>query len=159
MIFTPASTRSSATPWAASVGTARTPTTTSSSRITRSRSSYGRTTRFSFTLVPTLAGEDVRPGDRLAQVAGAEQGDVVLARAAEDLADLRDERVHVVAHAALAELAEAGQVAADLGRVHVRVVGQLLRGDGLATHLLRLGQDLEIAREAGGNAPRQAPGS
>ena len=51
-----------------------------------------------------MVGEDVRRGDRLAEVAGAEQRDVVLAGGAQDLADLRDERVDVVAHAALAEL-------------------------------------------------------
>ena len=54
-----------------------------------------------------VVGEDVRARDRLAQVARAEQRDVVLARGPQDLPDLRDERVHVVAHAPLAELAEA----------------------------------------------------
>ena len=54
-----------------------------------------------------VVGEDVARGDRPAEVAGAEQRDVVLARRPQDLADLRDERVDVVAHAALAELAEA----------------------------------------------------
>ena len=56
-----------------------------------------------------VVGEDVRGGDRLAEVAGAEQRDVVLAAGAQDLADLRDQRVDVVAHAALAELAEAAR--------------------------------------------------
>src|SRR5262249_29661093 len=101
-------------------------------------------------------GEDRRAGDRLAEVAGAEQGDVVLPGGAEDLADLRDQRVDVVADPALAELAEAGEVAADLGRVDVGVIGGLLRGDRLAAHLARLGQDLEVAREAGGDAQRKA---
>ena len=54
-----------------------------------------------------VVGEDVGAGDRRAEVAGAEQRDVVLARGAQDLADLRDQRVDVVADAALAELAEA----------------------------------------------------
>jgi hypothetical protein len=40
-------------------------------------------------------------------MAGAEQRDVVLAGGPQDLADLRDERVDVVADAALAELPEA----------------------------------------------------
>ncbi len=87
---------------------------------------------------------------------GAEQGDVVLARGAQDLADLRDQRVDVVADAALAELAEARQVAADLGRVDVRVVGELLRGDRLLAHLARLGQDLEVARQPRRDAEREA---
>ena len=169
MIFTPASTRSSATSWAAPVGTASTPTTTSSSRITLLEVVVGADGQVLVDLLPDLrrvlveqrddaeavVGEDVRAGDRLAQVARAEQRDVVLAGGAQDLADLRDERVDVVADAALAELAEAGQVAADLRRVDVRVVGELLRGDRLAAHLLRLGQDLEVARQARGDAQRQ----
>ena len=87
---------------------------------------------------------------------GAEQRDVVLARGPQDLADLGDERVDVVADAALAELAEAREVAADLGRVDVRVVGELLRGDRLLAHLARLDQDLEVAREPRRDAEREA---
>ena len=49
MIFTPASTRSSATSWAR-VGTASTPTTTSSSRIDPLEVVVGRTVRLSLTL-------------------------------------------------------------------------------------------------------------
>jgi hypothetical protein len=77
---------------------------------------------------------------------------------AQDLADLRDERVDVVAHPALAELPEAGQVAADLRRVDVRVLRQLLRGDRLLAHLAGLGQDLQVAREPGGDAEREPVG-
>src|SRR5919205_775279 len=86
---------------------------------------------------------------------GAEQRDVVLAGSAQDLADLRDERVDVVADPALAELAEARQVAPDLRGVDVRVVAQLLRGDGLLAHLLRLREDLQVPRQARGDAERQ----
>src|SRR4029079_18752534 len=86
----------------------------------------------------------------------AEQRDVVLARGAQDLADLRDERVDVVADAALAELAEARQVAPDLGGVDVRVVAELLRGDRLLAHLLGLREDLQVARQARGDAEREA---
>ncbi len=102
-----------------------------------------------------VVGEDVRGGDRLAEVARAEQGDVVLAGRAQDLADLRDERLDVVADAALAELAEAGEVAADLGRVDVRVVGELLRGDRLLAHLLGLREHLQVARQPRRDAQRQ----
>ena len=171
MIFTPASTSLSASAWAAAVGTARTPTTMSSSSTICCRSSGWRTCAvptFSpiFAVVgvedrhdaEAVVGEDVRGGDRLAEVAGAEQRDVVLAAGAQDLADLRDERVDVVADAALAELAEAGQVAADLRRVHVRVLGELLRGDRLLAHLAGLGQHLQVAGEARGDAQRQAVG-
>src|SRR6185503_15806837 len=89
-----------------------------------------------------------RARDRAAEVPGTEQRDVVLARGAQDLADLRHERIDVVAHAALAELAEAGQVAPDLRRVDVGVVGELLRRDRLLPHLLRLSEDLQVARQA-----------
>ena len=168
MIFTPASTRRSATSWAAAAGTARTPTTISSSATTAARSPKSRTSS-SPTCLPTtlrvdvedrddleaVVGEDVRAGDRLAEVAGAEEGDVVLAGGAQDLADLRDQRVDVVADAALAELAEAGEVAADLGRVDVGVLGELLRGDRLPAHLAGLGQHLQVAREARRDAQRE----
>ena len=99
-----------------------------------------------------MVGEDVRAGDRLPEMAGAEQRDVVLAGGPQDLADLLDQRLDVVAHPALAELAEAGQVAADLGRVDVGVVRELLRGDRALAHLPGLGQHLEVAGE-----PRRDP--
>ena len=60
--------------------------------------------------------------------------------------------VDVVADAALAELPEGGEIAADLRRVDVRVVRDLLRGDPVLAHLLRLGQNLEVAAEPGGHA-------
>ena len=66
-----------------------------------------------------------------------------------------DQRVDPVADPALAELAEAREVAPDLGRVDVRVLGQLLRGDRLLAHLPSLDQDLEVAREARRHAERQ----
>src|SRR5262249_3191647 len=91
----------------------------------------------------TVVGEDVRPRDRTPEMARAEQRDVVLARGPQDLAYLPDERVDVVADAALAELAEAGQIAADLRRVDVRVVRELLGGDRGLAHLVGLRQDLE----------------
>src|SRR3954468_6750609 len=106
----------------------------------------------------TVVGEDVAGGDRLAEVACAEQRDVVLAGGPQDLADLADEAVDVVADAALAELPEPGEVAPDLRRVDVGVLGELLRRDRLLAHLAGLGQDLEIAGEAGGHAERQAVG-
>src|SRR5207249_9444643 len=57
-------------------------------------------------------GEDRRACDRLAEPPGADQGDVVLPLRPEDLPDLPEERVDVVAHPTLAELPERGQVAA-----------------------------------------------
>ena len=64
--------------------------------------------------------------------------------------------VDVVADAALAELAEAGEVAADLRRVDVRAVGELLRGDRLLALLLGLREDLQVARQPRGDAEREA---
>ena len=81
--------------------------------------------------------------------------DVVLARGAQDAADLGDQRIDVVADAALAELAERREVAPDLRRVDVRVLGDVLRRDGAATHLLGLRQHLQVARETRCNADRE----
>ena len=172
MIFTPASTSSSASGWAA----ARRHREHADDDVLvlddLARGPRRRGPRWPPTFVADLArvgvedrhdaeavvGEDVRGGDRLAEVAGAEQRDVVLAGGPQDLADLRDERVDVVADAALAELAEARQVAADLRRVDVRVVGELLRGDRLLAHLLGLREHLQVAREARRDAERQPRG-
>src|SRR4051812_8328235 len=102
-----------------------------------------------------VVGEDVRARDRLAEVTGTEERDVVLAGGPQDLADLADQAVDVVADPALAELPEAGQVAPDLRRVHVGVPGELLRRDRLLAHLAGLGEHLQIAREPGGHAERK----
>ena len=67
-----------------------------------------------------------------------------------------DQRVDPVADAALAELAEAREVAADLGRVDVRVLGELLRGDRLLAHLAGLDQDLQVARQPRRDSEREA---
>ena len=70
----------------------------------------------------------------------------MLALRAEDLPDLPEEGVDRVADAAFSELPEIGQITANLGRVDVRVVGDLLRGDAVLPHLLRLRQHLQVAR-------------
>ena len=105
--------------------------------------------------VDPVLREDRRAGDRLAEPAGADERDVVLPLRPQDLADLAEQRVDVVADAALAELAEGGQVAADLRRVDVRVVRDLLRGDPVLAHLLRLGQNLEVPAQPGRDSDRQ----
>ena len=63
-----------------------------------------------------------------------------------------DQRIDPVADAPLAELPEPREVAPDLGRVDVRVLGELLRGDRLLAHLPGLDQDLEVAARG---APRR----
>src|SRR5205814_8818100 len=93
-----------------------------------------------------------RAADRLAGPPRPDEGDVVLALRAQDLADLAEQGVDVVADAPLAELPERGQVAPDLRRVDVRVVGDLLGRDPVLAHLLRLGQNLEVTAQPGGDA-------
>src|SRR5262249_26493831 len=68
-------------------------------------------------------------GDRPAQVAETGEGDVPLPVEFEDLADGVGEETDVVAFALLAEFAEVGEVAPDLGGGDADVVGQLVRGD------------------------------
>ena len=100
--------------------------------------------------------EDRRRGDRPAEAARADQRDVVLPLGAQDLADLGEERVDRVADAALAELPEGREVAADLRRVDVRVLGDLLRRDPVLAHLPRLREHLEVPAQASGDSDRQA---
>ena len=120
MIRTPASIRSSAACCALSAGTARTPTMMFLSRTTSRSRAYvadrdaadraadlvGVGVEDRGDVDPVL-GEDRRARDRLAEAAGADEGDVVLPLRPQDLADLAEQRVDVVADAALAELAEA----------------------------------------------------
>ena len=123
-------------------GTASTPTTTLWSR-TSSREALVRLDRDAPDRLPELRlvgvdddgdvdpvlREDRGRGDRLPEPAGADERDVVLALRAQDLADRVEQELDRVADPALAELAEVGQVAADLRRVDVRVLGDLLRRD------------------------------
>src|SRR5438132_6598114 len=88
--------------------------------------------------VDSVLGEDRRAGDRLTEAARPDQGDVVLPLRPQDLANLAEQALDVVADASLAELPEGGLVAPDLRRVDLRVVGGLVRGDGLIAHLPRL---------------------
>src|SRR5262249_57028804 len=90
--------------------------------------------------------------------AGTDERDVVLALRAQDLPDRVEQELDRVTHPALAELAEVGQVAADLRRVDVRVLGDLLRRDPRLAHLPCLRQHLEVPGQAGGGAAGQALG-
>jgi hypothetical protein len=85
----------------------------------------------------------------------------VLPLRAQDLPDLLEERVGAIADAALAEPSERREVAPDLRRVDVRVLGDLLRRDPLLAHLPRLRQYLEVPAQAGcdshGEAFRHVP--
>ena len=145
---------------AESAGTASTPTMMLRSRQTASIESSGLTwTRP--TIRPTLAASLSKMAAMLIpcsakigelaiaspEPAGADEGDVVLALRAQDLADLVQQRVDRVADAALAELAETREITPDLRGVDVRVLGDLLRGDPVLAHLPRLGQHLQVAAQ------------
>ncbi len=160
MIRTPAPARLSASGWAASAGTAITATTISSSgdealevacitdRVRADLDAHLRGVRVEQRDDPeAVIGEDVGRGDGPAEVAGSEQRDVVLTGGPQDLADLLDKSIDAVTDTPLAKPAEAAEVAPDLGRVDVGVLGELLRGDRLLAHLAGLGQDLEVARQ------------
>ena len=102
-----------------------------------------------------MISEDVGGTDRLAEVAGAEERDVLLRTGLKNLANFVGERIDVVSNAALAELAEAREITANLRAVNARVLRELLRRERLTARLLCLRQDLEIAREACSDAQRK----
>ena len=102
--------------------------------------------------------EDRRAGDRAPEPACSRERDVVLPLRPQDLADLLEQRLRPVADSALPEPAERREIAPDLGRVDVRVLGDLLRRDPLLAHLPRLAQHLEVPAQAGGHSHCQALG-
>src|SRR5437879_5669056 len=65
----------------------------------------------------------------------------------EDLLELGLQPGHVVADAADAELPEVSEVLADLRRVQVESIGELLGGNGLHAVLLQLEETARIDRE------------
>src|SRR5207302_105276 len=67
-----------------------------------------------------------------AEVAGADEQDVPHLVRAEDAFDLEDEVVHAVADAGVAELAEVGEVLADLGIGEAEALAELAAGDRAA---------------------------
>src|SRR5581483_478219 len=77
--------------------------------------------------VDPVLGEDRGARDRLAEPAGADERDVVLTLRPQDLPDLVEKAVDVVADPSLAELPERREIAPDLRRIDVRVVRDLLR--------------------------------
>src|SRR5262245_17449666 len=107
----------------------------------------------------SLAGKSLVVEQRRAEVAEPDQRHRPLAIEAEDALELGLEPRDVVADPAHAELAEVRQVLADLRRVQIEALGQLLRRDGLDAVLFELqqapGVDRETADRHLGN-PRQA---
>ena len=86
-------------------------------------------------------------GEREAEVAGAHDRDAQLAIEAEDLAQVPLQIADVVADAADAELAEVGEVLADLRGVQVELLGERLRRD-------RLHAGAPRARSGSGGRPK-----
>ena len=89
-------------------------------------------------------------GEREAEIAGADDRDAQLAIEAEDLAQMPLEIADVVADAADAELAEVGEVLADLRGVQMELLGERLRGDRLDAGVLELVEAAQVDRQAVG---------
>ena len=102
------------------------------------------------------AGEPGVPGQRLAEVADADQGDRAVHRDAERARDLLGQRGDVVADAADAVGAEVGQVLAQLGRVHAGRDGELLGGDGGDAAVADRAEHAQIGGQPGDGGVRDA---
>ena len=89
-------------------------------------------------------------GEREAEVAGAHDGDAQLAIEAEDLPQVALQVADVVADAADAELAEVGEVLADLRGVEVELLGERLRRDGADAGVFERVEAAEVDRQAVG---------
>ena len=83
-------------------------------------------------------------GEREPEVAGAHDGDAQLAIEAENLAQVALQIADVVADAADAELAEVGEVLADLRGVEVKLLGERLRRDGADAGVLEHVQAAQV---------------
>src|SRR5262245_3590686 len=106
-----------------------------------------------------LAGESLVVEQRRAEITEPDQRHRPLAIEAEDALELGLEPRDVVADPANAELAEVRQVLADLRRVQIEALGQLLRRDRLDAVLFELEQAPGVDRETADRHlgdPRQA---
>ena len=171
--MTPAATSRSAASWAAAAGVAMTPIAIACALhdlgqvvdvADRARRRH---------VVPTLASsmstiagdgeaalaEPAVAGERLAEVAGADDDDRPVVGQAELAADLVDEVLDLVADAAGAVAAEVGEVLADLGGVHAGQLGQPLGRDRVDV-LARRARAGSAGRPAGGRPwPRGCAGA
>ena len=89
-------------------------------------------------------------GERQAEVAGAQDDDLELAIEAEDLAQVPAQVLDVVADAADAELAELGEVLADLGGVEAELLGQAAGRHGVDASRLEGFERSQIDRQSRG---------
>ena len=93
-------------------------------------------------------GEGEVPQQGMAQVAGADDDEVMIVVHAQDVADLAPEFLYIIAVALLAELAEAAEVLADLGGGDVHLLAQLVGGDAHSAPLAELGEVAVVTGEA-----------
>ena len=100
-------------------------------------------------LEPFLAEAGI-VGEREAEVAGAHDRDAQLAIEAEDLPQVALQIADVVADAADAELAEVGEVLANLRGVQMELLGERLRRDGADAGVLERVEAAQVDREAVG---------
>ena len=93
-------------------------------------------------------------GQRQPEVAGAHDRDPDAAVEAEDLPQVRAQLLDVVADAADAELAEIGEILANLRGVQVELLGQRLRRDRLHAGLVERVEAAQVDRQAVGGQLR-----
>ena len=93
-------------------------------------------------------------GEREAEVAGADDGDAQLAIETEDLPQVPLQIADVVADAAHAELAEVGEILADLRGVQVKLLGQRLRRDRADAGVFERVQAAQVDRQPVGGELR-----
>ena len=167
----PAATIRSATSWAATAGVAITPIATPCSRTICSRSSKGRTSTPADDLaVAARVGVEQRDdaeaaaaeagvvGQRVAEVADADDDDGPVLGHADLAGDLVAQVVDVVADAAGAVGAEVGEVLAQLGAVDAGRGGELLAGAGAWCRCRPAWSAPGGRRAAGRPWPRGCPG-
>ena len=160
--MTPAATRRSAASWAAAAGVATTPMLTrlvcticGSSSMWRTRTppstdaDLGRVDVDDAGDGEAALAEPAVAGERLAEVAGADDDDRPVVGQAELAADLVDEVVDLVADAAGAVAAEVAEVLADLGGVDAGQLGEPLGRDAVDTLVALLGEDPQVHRQPG----------
>ena len=171
--MTPASTSRSATSWAAAAGVAMMPIAMPRSRDDRRAGRRWARPRGRRRCSPTLAGsastsattaeaagaEAAVVGERLAEVADADDHDRPVVGEAELAADLVQQVLDVVADAPGAVGAEVGEVLADLGRVDAGQLGQPLRRDRRRLRPRPARAGAQVDGQAGdrrlGDAPRR----
>ena len=103
-----------------------------------------------------MVHEDIRTGDGSTQVSATDERDIMLSRRVQNIPDVVDKVVDIIANTTLAELPKGGKVAPYLGGIDIRIFAENPGGDCFTTGLPGLGEDLEIARKPGGHSESQS---